>query len=221
MGYYPVFIDLKEKECLVVGGGQVAERKVRALLAAGARVTVVSPTATSGLQRLKAQGAIRRIARDYQPGDLREALLVVACTSSRQVNQEVAREAKRRRRLVNVVDDPRLCTFIVPAIVRRGDLTIAISTGGKSPALAKKIREDLQKKYGPEYGTLLKLLGAVRAKLLTQRPFSANNKVILTRLAKAPLLKLIKEGKGKESERLLVKILGPGFSRKELFGNKW
>lgn len=220
MGYYPAFIDLKEKECLVVGGGQVAERKVRALLGAGARVTVVSPAVTKGLQRLNAQGRIRQLSRDYQSGDLRNAFLVVACTSFRQVNQEVAKEAKKRRMLVNVVDDPRWCNFIVPSVARRGDLTIAISTGGKSPALARKIREELQAKFGPEYGAMLKLLGAVRRKLLTEGRSSANNKTMLTRLVNAPLLKSIEGGKRKEVERLLLEILGKGYSLKELLGNK-
>src|SRR4030042_230398 len=142
--YYPIFLDLKGKRCIVVGGGSVAERKVEMLLEHETSVTVISPELSPKLQHLADQGAIKTITRNYQKGDLKGAFLVIAATDDPSVNAAVAGQARKQRALVNVVDDPRASDFIVPSMVRRGDITIAISTAGKSPALARKLRSLLE-----------------------------------------------------------------------------
>ena len=168
MGTFPLFLELAGIPCLVIGGGKIAEGKVRALLKCGARVTVVSPTLAAGLKALARQGKIRWRRRLFQAGDLNGAQLVVAATDRQPVNEVASRLAKKRGIWINVVDQPRLCTFIFPSIVRRGKLTLAISTGGISPALAKWIRIDLQRRYGPEFGNLLNGMSRVRGRVLKQ-----------------------------------------------------
>jgi precorrin-2 dehydrogenase/sirohydrochlorin ferrochelatase len=212
MRYFPAMLDIKGKNCLVVGGGQVAQRKARSLLNAGARVTVVAPSLTKGLQGLSKSGTVRHLARTYQCRDLKGKQLVFAASSDEQVNRRVATEAKQRGILVNVVDAPAYCNFIVPSVVNQGDLTIAISTGGRSPALAKKIRRELQNQFGREYAIWLDILGRLRARILTLGRASAINKSVFTSLVEAPFLDLIKEGTGKEIDDLLARIVGKGYS---------
>lgn len=163
--YYPLFLKVHNKKCVVVGGGEVAERKVESLVEGGARVTVISPTLTPGLRRRAEEGSVKVVPRPYQRGDLAEALLVIAATDDAQVNRGVAAEARKRGILVNVVDAPRLSSFIVPSVVRRGNLQVAISTGGRSPALAKRLREELERSFPPEYASLVRLAGQVRRQL--------------------------------------------------------
>jgi len=163
--YYPIFLDLKGRKCVVVGGGSVAERKIGILLEHQASVTVISPTLSQGLQHLAEQGAIQTIIRNYQAGDLEEAFLVIAATDDTCINTAIADQRGKQRALVNVVDNPEISDFIVPALVRRGDITIAISTAGKSPALARKIRAELEKNFGAEYATLVRLVNEVRSEL--------------------------------------------------------
>lgn len=156
---YPMMVDLRGRRCLVVGGGAVASRKVAALLRAGAAVTVVSPALSPALARLAAGGRVSHRARPYRGSDLRGAWLAIGATDDPDVNARLGAEAARRGILVNVADAPRLCAFQVPSVVRRGDLTIAISTGGTSPALARRIRQDLEAIYPPGFG---RFLGAMR-----------------------------------------------------------
>lgn len=139
---YPLFLDLTDQPVVVVGAGQVATRKIRSLRAAGATVTVIAPVATPALRRLK---TVRWLRRQYQPGDLRGARLVVAATDDLVVNRQVCAEAQRRRQLVNCAAPPAAGNFIVPAVVRHGAFTIAISTGGASPAAAKALRQKLKR----------------------------------------------------------------------------
>lgn len=166
MTYYPVCLDIKNKRCVVVGGGKVAFRKVESLLEAGARVIVISPEIIPALQELVHKESrfveapfvnkITHLPREYKSGDIKKGtFLVIAATDDLQLNAKIADEAKRLNLLINVVDAPKLCNFIVPATLRRGNLTISVSTSGKSPALAKKIKEDLQNIYGAEYEDLL------------------------------------------------------------------
>ena len=154
--YYPAFLDLRGKRCIVVGGGSVALRKVEGLLEVGAAVTVIAPEHVA----LPAEVSVLR--RVYQPGDLAGARLVIAATNDSAVNAEVAREAEERGILVNVVDDPARCSFILPALLRRGALCLAISTGGASPTFARRLREQLEAQFGPEYAALLELLAVLR-----------------------------------------------------------
>jgi precorrin-2 dehydrogenase/sirohydrochlorin ferrochelatase len=159
---YPIMVDLTGKRCLVVGGGSVADRKVTLLLECGADVEVVSPATTARLAALAASGGVRLRRRPVRPSDLRDAFLVVVATDDPQVNREVAERVRTAGGLVNVTDDPEACSFLVPSVLRRGDLTIAISTGGGSPALAKKLRQRLERTIGPEYEAYLAALRHLR-----------------------------------------------------------
>ncbi|MDD5347188.1 MAG: bifunctional precorrin-2 dehydrogenase/sirohydrochlorin ferrochelatase [Candidatus Omnitrophica bacterium] len=162
MRYYPLFADINEKKCCVIGGGSVALRKARALLDAGARVWVISPRLSEGLRRLKNRSRITHINARYQARFLSGASVVIAATDQRLVNARVSADARKARIPVNVVDVPRESTFIAPSYIARGDLVIAISTGGTAPALAKKIRRDLAAAAVPRYCRLLKKLARAR-----------------------------------------------------------
>lgn len=162
MKYYPVFLNLTGRPCTVVGGGRVAERKVKGLVACEASVTVISPEITPGLAELHSRGELTWVERSYRAGDLAGAFLVIAATDDTEVQVLVHDEAERLGILLNVADVPDLCGFILPATVRRGDLAVSVSTGGKSPALARKLRLELEKKIGPEYRTLVDILGVLR-----------------------------------------------------------
>ena len=159
---YPLFLDLGSQPVVVIGAGSVAARKTRTLLAAGAVVTVISPVASAMIRRLARTKHIRWVRRRYRRGDLRGALLVIAATDDLMVNVLVCAEAKRRKLLVNCIAPPAAGTFIVPSQVRRGGITLAISTGGTSPAFAKRLRRDLERFLGHEYPQLLKEMGAAR-----------------------------------------------------------
>jgi len=161
VNYYPAFLNISGKNVVVVGGGAIAERKILTLIRAGAAVTVISPTLTLRLVREKEKNTIRHISRKYRKGDLTGSFLVIAATDIPSVNSKVAREATS---LVNVVDVPKECTFIAPSVVRRGPLTIAISTGGASPAFSKTIRTELEKAISPDVGEYLVFVGEMREK---------------------------------------------------------
>jgi precorrin-2 dehydrogenase/sirohydrochlorin ferrochelatase len=169
--YYPAFLDLRARRCLVVGGGAVAERKIGALLDAGARIVIVSPTLTTSLGALVAEGVVEHRARRFRHHDTRGCALVVAATGVVPVDDAVVAAARRARALVNVVDRPAACDFILPSVLRRGDLQIAVSTGGKSPALAREIRRHLEAEIGDDYGELVARVGRVRARL-RRRPLT-------------------------------------------------
>lgn len=216
MRYFPAFLDLKDKLCVVVGGGRVAERKVRSLLKAGASVKVIGPGFTVSLSRLKKNGKIISRPRAFRSGDLSGAFLAIAATDDRATNERVYREAAERRIPVNLVDDPAHCSFIVPSLVERGDLLLAISTSGQSPALAKLLRQKLQKEIGPEYAFLLKLLGAVRRKILPRAFGQKGKQKIFRQLVREDLLSLIRKKDRRGMEARLRSILGPGISLKEL-----
>jgi precorrin-2 dehydrogenase/sirohydrochlorin ferrochelatase len=160
--YFPAFLDLRGRRCLVVGGGEIGERKTHALLDCGARVTIVSPSVTQRLAALAASGRLVHRARPFRRSDPRGCALAVAATGDPRVDRVVAAAARRWRALVNVVDRPQHCDFIVPAVLRRGELQIAVSTGGRSPAIAREIRRRLERFFGPEYGELISRAGEAR-----------------------------------------------------------
>jgi siroheme synthase-like protein len=162
MRYYPVFLDLKGRRCLVIGGGPEAQRKVEGLLAAGGKVTVVSPALTRDLQRMLAAGQIDLDQREYREGDLEGYDVCMVATNDGAVNAQVAAEGRRRRVWVNAADDPQHCDFILPAVIRRGSITLAASTGGTSPALARRLREELEAYLTEEMPALAELLAEVR-----------------------------------------------------------
>ena len=160
--YFPAFLDLRGRRCLVVGGGEIGERKTHALLDCGARVTIVSPSVTTRLAALAASARLVHRARPFRRSDPRGCALAVAATGDPRVDRVVAAAARRWRALVNVVDRPQHCDFIVPAVLRRGELQIAVSTGGRSPAIAREIRRRLERFFGPEYGELISRAGEAR-----------------------------------------------------------
>ncbi|MBI3780492.1 MAG: bifunctional precorrin-2 dehydrogenase/sirohydrochlorin ferrochelatase [candidate division NC10 bacterium] len=202
--HYPIMVDLLGRRCLVVGGGPVAERKVLALVERGAEIVVVSPSLSPGLEDLKRQGRIVHRARPYKPGDLPGSFLVFGATDDPEVNGRLADEAKAAGVLANLADSPSLSTFLVPAVLTRGNLVIAISTGGDSPRLARKIREDLESVYGvygDEYAELLKVLGRVRERAMREVADPGRRRALLERAIEADLLTLIRTGDALGVER--------------------
>lgn len=168
---YPVFLDLTDRPVVVVGGGAVATERAGRLAAHGARVTLVSPDITPALAEMVADGRVaRHHARAYASGDLDGAVLVVAATSDRQVNQQVRDHALAAGAQVNVADDPAGSTAVIPALVRQGDLALAITTGGASPVVARRIRQDLEQRFGPGWAGLLALLAEARDDLVAATP---------------------------------------------------
>jgi precorrin-2 dehydrogenase / sirohydrochlorin ferrochelatase len=189
--YYPIFLDLTQRRCLVVGGGPVAERKVHGLLEAGAQVWVVSPALTDALGAWAANGALTHVPRTFQDDDVEGCALVIVATDRGEMNGYVTRSARRRGIWVNVVDTPEACDFIAPAVVRRGALQIAISTGGKSPMLAKRLREGLEAWIGPEYGELADVLGAMRTAVRQREEPSEVWRAMFQRVIDASCLPLL------------------------------
>jgi precorrin-2 dehydrogenase/sirohydrochlorin ferrochelatase len=190
--YYPVFLNLRDRRVVVVGGGKVAERKLFALLRAGADLTVISPEITRKIDIERKKGGIRHIRRQYRKGDLRGTFLVIAATDSPAINERISRDAPC---LVNVVDTPHLCNFIVPSVMKRGAMTIAISTGGVSPALSRSIRKELEKLYGSEFSGYLKSLRSIRAEALKDIGNKRKRAEFLKSLASAEMLGILR-GKG-------------------------
>jgi siroheme synthase-like protein len=207
MDYYPAFIDLKGRRCLVVGGGAIARRKVESLLECGAVVKVVARDASDELVEFARTGRIEIEIRDYIPSDLAGVFLVIAATDDPTVQSHIGNEAKERGLLVNVVDDPAHCTFIVPALARRGELAIAISTGGRSPALASRIREQIEGLFGPEYEEWVDLLGHLRAVLAERFPDPEQRKAAWYRVVDSDCIDLIQRGERSLVQKRLEEIL--------------
>lgn len=208
MQYYPVFLDLNTHPCLVIGGGLVAERKVESLLQARGQVTVISPALTPRLQSWAADHAITVHERLYRPGDLSGFALVFAATDDEELHRQVAAEARAAGVFLNVVDRPALCSFIVPAVISQGDLTLAISTGGASPALAKKIRLTLEQSFGPEYDVALRLLARVREWVAQSGLTTEERQRLFTALVDSPLLDYLRERRIDKLNALLHQTVG-------------
>jgi precorrin-2 dehydrogenase/sirohydrochlorin ferrochelatase len=183
MTLFPMFVKLEGHSCLVVGAGAVGEPKIESLIQAGASVHVVAPLANAAVAEWAVGGEITWEAREFTPSDLDNVFLVIAATSAREVNEFIFREARRRNILCNVVDDPEHCDFYYPAVVRRGDLQLAISTNGHSPALAQRIRRELEAQFGPEYGEWLKQLGRIRQELFASPMNPEDRRRLLHQLA--------------------------------------
>jgi len=216
MKYYPVNLDIRNRKCLVVGGGTVGTRKVMTLLNCGAKVTVVSSDVAEKLQELSDGDIIKLEKRPFQISDLDKMFLVMGATDNQEINREIHSEAERLGVLCNIADRPEVCNFILPAIVNRGDLIIAISTSGKSPAFAKKIRKDLAKVFGTEYAEFLKLMGEIRNKLLSEDHEPEAHKHLFEKLIKRDLIKMIKDRNIAAVNSLLFEILGEGYIFDEL-----
>jgi precorrin-2 dehydrogenase/sirohydrochlorin ferrochelatase len=206
MGYYPVLLDLAGRRCVMIGGGLVAERRVAGLVTAGAHISVISPRVTRALAALAAEGRIDHEPRAYREGDLAGADLAFVATDAGEVNAAVAREARERGLWINAADDPARCTFILPALVRRGDLTVAVATGGSSPALARAIREELETYLTDDYATLASIAAEARRELRAAgRPVTAE----AWRRALGPeVRRLILERGRDDAKHRLLELLG-------------
>ncbi len=206
--YYPVFLRIAGERCVVIGGGAVAERKVAALLEADGQVVVIAPALDAALAARVARGEVEHHARPYRDGDLDGAWLAIAATDDEAVQAVVAAEAAARRVPLNVVDRPEHCSFIVPALVRRGELTVAIATGGGSPALAARVRREIAPLLGPEYGRALDVLARLRRLLRARALPSAERQRILKTLADSELLDRLRAPDPVAVDRLLAEHVG-------------
>lgn len=201
MKYYPAFINLKGKEAVVIGGGKVAERKVRLLINAGASVSLVSPDITTPIQKLSEKGLLSYKKRNYRKGDLQGAFIVIAATSSAILNTRIAQDAKC---LVNVVDLPSEGNYIVPSLVKRGHLTIAISTEGASPAVSKAIRKEIERHYSNEFALYLRFVETIRKRAMNKIIHPAEREKFLQSLASNEVINTLrKEGFRKAQNKVL------------------
>ncbi len=205
---YPVNLQIDGRRCAVVGGGSVAARKVVSLVEAGACVTVFSPALTDCLTEMAVNGQIIHVDRPYCQGDLAGYFIVICATDDRDSNRQAAEEGHRSGALVNVVDDPAACDFSVPAQVARGDVLFTVSTGGKSPALARRLREELAGRYGPEYGEYLELVAKVRDELKTRLATSRDRESFWRETIDSDILVLLRQGKIKEAEAKIRNAAG-------------
>ncbi|MFC2050156.1 bifunctional precorrin-2 dehydrogenase/sirohydrochlorin ferrochelatase [Chloroflexota bacterium] len=201
--YYPISLNLQGRKCLVVGGGRVALRKAKALLEHDANVEVVSPIFCQELNQLATDGAIRSIQRDYKSEDLQQVFIAIAATDSVKINKRVASEARRRGILVNVVDDPKNSDFIVPSYLKRGDVIVAVSTSGRSPALARKIRSELENNFKAEYEHLAIIADEVRSNL-KQQGITASSDAWQEVLGLNSLMELLRQGKNQEAKEIML-----------------
>jgi siroheme synthase-like protein len=204
---YPIFlVGLEESRCVVVGGGKVAARKVKALLKADAQVTVISPDLCPPLQQLADQGRIEVLGRAYRSGDLREAFLVIAATDDAETNELVWEGAQALGLLVNVVDDPEHCNFIAPSVVRRGPLSLAISTAGHCPAFSRHLRRQLEQAYPPVYSEYVELLGRLREAIVDALPMS-ERRVFWEDVFQSDVLSLLASGDEAQARQRAEAIL--------------
>ena len=210
MGYIPIFLDVTGRQCVVVGGGEVAARKVASIVEAGAHVTVVSPTLSPPMKAIVDNGLVTHLARNYERGDIRGCALVYAATDDPKLHRELAAEARALGIPVNVVDVPELCTFIAPAVVKRGELQIAISTGGASPAFAARLRRNLEDQFGDEYARTLEVLRAARRRLHAEEIDPAVRMRRLKDLANSALPDAIAARDVPAIDRILATHLGDG-----------
>jgi len=212
MRYFPVQLDVRHRDCLVVGGGGVGTRKVGGLLRSGARVTVVSPTVSGEIRQWVAQGRIQLHERAYRAQDLDDMFLVIGATDDEQLNRRIHADARSARVLCNIADRPERCDFILPAVVHRGDLVITVSTSGSSPAFAKHLRKELEKTFGPEYDSFLRLMAAIRSELLREAHAPEAHKPLFEQLIESGLLEMVRRKDTATITGLLTAVLGPNFS---------
>jgi precorrin-2 dehydrogenase / sirohydrochlorin ferrochelatase len=206
MAYYPLYLEMNHRRCLVIGGGAVAERKIASLLEAGAEVTVISPDVTETVARWSKDGSIQFHARHYQRGDINGHDLVFVATNDGSVNAQVHQDGKNEGVWVNAADDPEHCDFILPSVLRRGDLTVAISSGGNSPALARTIREELESYFSQEYEQLAGLAAEARVEL-RKRSLSAPFET-WRRALSGDVRQLLMRGEVARAKSQLLKELG-------------
>ena len=205
--FYPIYLNLKNKRVVVIGGGPVAERKVESLLGTGASITVISPEVTLRLKALAESQQIRLQQRAYSPGDCTGATLVFSATDDSLANDAVFEEATEARALVNTADQPALCDFIMPAVVRRGDIAIAISTGGTSPGLAAQLRQKIGQIIGPEYAEFARLLARTRPEIQRRVPDIEERKALQYRILNSDIMDRLRQNDSEGAERRLREII--------------
>lgn len=216
MIFYPVNLKISGRLCLVVGGGNVALRKIDSLLGCQALVTVISPVIIDEIRVLAERGDITLHLRGYQAGDLAGAFLVFAATDKPEVQERIAAEAAERNILLNIADDPRRCDFQVPAKVRRGELLLTVSTGGASPALSRLIREQLEEQFDEEYGMVISMFARIREVVVDGSGSSAANQKIFHDLLRSNIVELVRRGKWRNVTEILFRILPEGVDAKQL-----
>jgi precorrin-2 dehydrogenase len=203
--YYPIFLDVEDRVVVIIGGGNVCARKAETMLRYGARVTVVSPEFTDEIEVWARNGAIEIKRKPYDAGDLDGASIVIASTDDQRVNEQIAADCRARRIPVNVVDVTPLCEFIVPAIVDNGSVHIAISTGGKSPALARTLKEDLQRMIGTEYAEVNDALGSLRESAKRVLPTDVDRKAFFDGIIARGILGMLRDGRRRDAYETIAK----------------
>jgi siroheme synthase-like protein len=221
--WYPIFINVEDHDVVVIGGGEVCARKAETMMRYGARVTIVSPHFTDEIEAWGRDGKLTLRRKRYESADLDGASIVIASTDDTSVNEQVAADARARKAPVNVVDVTPLCEFIVPAIVEKGSVTVAISTGGKSPALARTLKEDLIRLIGPEYAEVNDLLGTLREGAKKVLPTDADRKRFFDSIIAAGILDMLREGRRAEAYERVARMCegaGVAFPKAEGRGQK-
>jgi precorrin-2 dehydrogenase/sirohydrochlorin ferrochelatase len=214
--YFPILVDLRGKKVLVVGGGNVAARKIGSLLAHGATVELIAKELSAHVAAWVEKGLVKHVDQDFSESRLESFFMVIAATNDDSLNQQVSLKAQEHGLLVNVVDQPLDCNFIVPSVLRRGDLVVAVSTSGKSPAFARKIRLDLERQFGDEIECFLILMGHLRERVLAHGLPQDQNKELFEKLIVSPLLLAIRNKDWDQAASVISGILGWPFSREEV-----
>ena len=202
--YYPIFLDIEERNVTIIGGGNVCARKAETMMKYGARVTVVSPEFTDEIEQWAKDGALAIKRKPYDASDLDGANIVIASTDHQDVNEQIAADCRARRIPVNVVDVTPLCEFIVPAIIEKGSIQIAVSTGGKSPALARTLKEDLQRAIGPEYAEVNDVLGSLRDGAKSVLPTDVDRKRFFDGIIASGVLEMLRDGRRKQAYQVIA-----------------
>jgi siroheme synthase-like protein len=197
--YYPIYLDIEGRNVIIIGGGNVCARKAETMMNYGARVTIVSPEFTAEIEGWSSEGCLALRRKKYEAADLDDANIVIASTDDQSVNEQIAADCRARRIPVNVVDVTHLCEFIVPAIIEKNGIQIAISTGGKSPALARTLKEDLQRTVGPEYSEINDLLGSLRESAKSVLPTDIDRKRFFDGIIAKGVLPMLREGRSREA----------------------
>ena len=208
MAYYPIMVDLTNRQVLVVGGGSVAGRKIRTLLEYGAVVNLVSKELSPEIKNYTDSGEVRYLGEEFSPVYLEDMFLVIAATDDEELNHRISQIAEAKGLLINAVDQPSDCNFIVPSIIKKGDLVVAVSTSGKSPAMAKKIRKQLTEYFGDEYEPFLRIMGRIRSEVISSGTDHRENSRIFHQIIDSGLFKAVKAGKLNDAAVILSEILG-------------
>ena len=210
--YFPIYLEIRNKKILVIGGGVVAQRKIESLLGAGANIVVVSKDLTPQIREYQEEGRIAVVGREYDKALLEKVFMVIAATDEAELNHRISRDAMEKGLLVNAVDQPKDCNFIFPSLLKRGDLVLAISTSGKSPALAKKIRERLELEFGDEYEILLNIMGYLRQEIFSWNLPQHKNSQLFGQLIEGSLLDAIHEKNWDRATKIINTTLNRDYS---------